>query len=225
MNHTVVAGDSIPSLASAAGLFPDTVWNHPNNADLKKKRKNMNVLLPGDIVFIPDKQRKEQKVSMDRTHKFLRKGIPARFRIQLFDVETPHAGVHYVLEAGDARFEGKVTAQGVVEQWIPPDAEEGTLTLRVKGGDRVINLQFGQLDPLDEVVGIQKRMFNLGYLSDPYEKGELDEPTRTALKSFQRRFQLKETGEPDDPTRSLLDRYHDVSDQFDPDPWLTSEGS
>ncbi len=222
MNHTVVEGDSIPSLAAAAGLFPDTVWNHPNNAALMDKRKNMNVLFPGDVVVVPEKRRKEVSAPMDQKHKFRRKGVPVRFRIQIFDVETPHAGVPYVLEAGNSKYEGTTTNQGIVEHWIPPDSREGQITLRTKGGDRVIRLQFGHLDPMDEVEGIQKRMFNLGYLRDPFQKGELDEPTQSALRSFQRRFQLEETGQPDDPTRRLLDRYHDVSDLFDPDPWLAS---
>lgn len=225
MNHTVVEGDSIPSLAAAAGLFPDTVWNHPANAALKEKRKNMNVLFPGDVVFIPEKRRKQVAAAMDQKHKFRRKGVPVRFRIQLFDVETPHSSVPYVLEAGQEKFEGTTTQQGVLEHWVAPDVREGTLTLRTKAGDRVIHLQFGHLDPIEEVEGIQKRMFNLGYLREPFQRGELDEPTRDALRSFQRRFQLDETGEPDNPTRHLLDRYHDISDLFDPDPWLVSGGA
>src|SRR2546428_12660680 len=41
-------------------LDPNIIWNHPNNAKLKAKRKYHNVLNPGDILFIPDKTDKNE---------------------------------------------------------------------------------------------------------------------------------------------------------------------
>ena len=51
---TISLGDSIPSLAKDNGFFPDTIWNHPQNAGLRSKRKSQNQLYPGDEVFIPE---------------------------------------------------------------------------------------------------------------------------------------------------------------------------
>ena len=76
--HKVAAGESIISIAKDYGFFWKTVWEHGNNASLKEKRKNPNVLLEGDEVFIPEKQLKKVSKGADATHKFKRKGEPVK---------------------------------------------------------------------------------------------------------------------------------------------------
>jgi hypothetical protein len=58
-NHVIEQGEHLSHLAAQYG-FRDylTIWDHPNNAALKDKRQNPNVLFPGDSVFIPDKEKK-----------------------------------------------------------------------------------------------------------------------------------------------------------------------
>ena len=70
INHQVKQGDCISSIAFENGFFPDTIWNHPSNAELKKKREDPHVLLPGDMVFIPDKRPKEVSEPTNQVHKF-----------------------------------------------------------------------------------------------------------------------------------------------------------
>ena len=50
-HHTVQQGESVESIAHAAGHFWDTVWQHPDNAALRQLRRSPHVLLPGDVVF------------------------------------------------------------------------------------------------------------------------------------------------------------------------------
>jgi hypothetical protein len=52
-NYTVQEGDCITSIASLAGHFWKTLWEHPSNADLSHARKSPNILLTGDILTIP----------------------------------------------------------------------------------------------------------------------------------------------------------------------------
>ncbi len=84
-DHEVRAGDCINSLAAENGLFWEELWNHPKNAELKNKRKDPNVLKPGDLVHIPDIQPRIVTKPTEQRHKFVRKGVPAKFRIRLLE--------------------------------------------------------------------------------------------------------------------------------------------
>jgi len=58
-HHTVVQGEHLSSIAKKYGFSSyKTIWDHGQNADLKKKRQNPNVIFPGDRLFIPDKVEK-----------------------------------------------------------------------------------------------------------------------------------------------------------------------
>jgi hypothetical protein len=46
------------------------IWEHTNNRALKDKRKNPNILFPGDQLFIPVKEEKQVPVATDAEHKF-----------------------------------------------------------------------------------------------------------------------------------------------------------
>jgi hypothetical protein len=83
IRHEVQPGDCVTSLAFDAGFFPDTVWNDGENAELKQKRKEMNLLEPGDVVVIPDLRVKEESGGTDAKHKFRRKGVPAKLKIKV----------------------------------------------------------------------------------------------------------------------------------------------
>lgn len=54
--------------------MPATVWEHSNNAVLRRQRQEMKRLLPGDVVFIPDVRPKEVIEPTNQVHKFYMKG-------------------------------------------------------------------------------------------------------------------------------------------------------
>lgn len=218
MMHTVRQGESIPSIACDAGLFPDTLWDHPRNAALKALRRDMNVLAPGDQVFVPEKTARSERAATDQAHKFKRRGVPCLVRLQLFNVETPRAGEAYRLLVDGVERQGRTSDAGVLEAWVAPNAKTGTLII---GPDQArIELKFGHMDPQteDEDAGLHKRLANLGYL-DSAAPVDAD-ATRAALLSLQRRFGLAQSGRFDGPTRDVLARCHDRADLFPPDPWL-----
>ena len=214
-SYVVQTGDCISSIAAQFGLFWQTIWDHPDNASLKTLRGSPNVLLPGDRLTIPAKRVKQAAKSTDQRHRFVRKGVPVKFRLRLirFDYgptgtdeprEVPRANQHYILTVDGALLEGDTDADGILEQNIPPTARQGKL---IVGPDKMeLNINLGGLDPSDTVSGIQHRLNNLGYPCGA--DGVMTDETRQAIRLFQQDQGLPETGELDGQTKSKLESVH-----------------
>ena len=203
--HTVGKGESATSIAADNGFFVDTVWNHGQNAALREKRKTPDQLFEGDEIFIPDKQLKQEDSATGSRHRFKVKGVPAKFRLQLLALGEPRANEDYVLNIDGQLTRGKTDAQGWIKQSIPPGARSGMLVLQ--GGKEKIPIQIGDLDPVEEVSGVQQRLTNLGFPAG--NSGQLDDQTKAALRRFQEAQGLQTTGEADAATRAKLKQIHD----------------
>jgi len=202
--HTVNRGDSIPSLAHDNGHFWETLWNHPQNAELKALRKTPNILNPGDEVFIPELRLKNVSKGTDATHKFERKGVPAKIRMQLMMLGEPRKNEPYSLVLDDKTIDGTTDGDGFLEAFIRPNCPGGTLILTNTGEEIPISL--GHLNPIDTVSGVRQRLSNLGFYCG--DGDEVDDATKVALSQFQGAHGLPKTGEIDDATRSKLQSLH-----------------
>lgn len=202
-NYEVKQGDCISSIAYDYGFFPETIWNHPSNAELKKKRKDLNVLMPGDVVFIPDKRVKEIDKSTNQVHKFQVKNAPAKLNLVLKYYGEPIKNESYKLDLDGLITTGKTDGEGKINISISPSVKQGKLT--VGEGDKEIeyNLFLGRLDPIDEIKGFKKRLQNLGY-----EVGNIDnkmcDALKTAIKMFEAQYELETTGEINETNRNKL---------------------
>ncbi len=204
-NYEVQQGDCIESIASDHGHFWGTIWNHPNNQQLKQKRKNPNILLAGDNVFVPDLRIKQESGPAETRHRFRRKGVPSKVQIVLKDKQgNPRPNLDYVMEIDGQLAQGKTDGQGKVEHPILPNAQKGRLIVGNEGEEYDLNL--GNMDPVTEITGVQSRLENLGFNCEV--TGKLDDTTKQAIRAFQKKHALKETGEPDDPTRQKLEQEH-----------------
>ena len=76
-------GDCIFCVIQEKGFLPNTVWQHPNNARLREQRRELNRLVSGDVVFIPDAQPKEVREPTNQVHKFRMKGERHRHWIEI----------------------------------------------------------------------------------------------------------------------------------------------
>ena len=192
--HTVVQGDHLSKLAEQYG-FSDyrTIWDHPENAALKSKRKDPNILLPGDTVFIPElKQRTEEK-AVDQKHTFEKRQVPLMLRLDLVrSYDKPVADTPCDLFVDFVQFSLTTDGDGLVEQKIPKTAQQALLVVKdkvqIKGNDIPVFFQvpvrIGHLDPLDEPSGQMVRLANLGYYR--LEGEDLDEDEfRSAVEEFQ----------------------------------------
>jgi hypothetical protein len=202
--YIVKQGDCISSIAQKHGLFWDKIWNHPKNAKLQETRKDPNVLSPGDVVFVPDKDEREESGATEQRHRFRKKGVPAKLRLQIMEDDQPRSNVPYTLVIDGQILKGTTDGNGKIEHSIPPQAKKGVLILE---NDTPIPLQLGHIDPIDTISGVQQRLLNLGFDCGGVN-GNLTSETKKALKEFQEAYGLTASGELDPATKDKLLEKH-----------------
>lgn len=198
---TVGTGDSIISIAKGHGFFWEDIWNHGGNAELKAKRKDPNVLYKGDVVHVPELEKKVLDKACDQRHEFKRKGDPVKYRVRLLRYGKPRKNLGYTLDLGGELIDGTTDADGKLEHWLPGNCKGGRLI--IDGGKEIYPVSIHRLDPVDEITGVQQRLKNLGY-PIPMISGKMDKATKAAVAAFQKVWMLEETGEPDEQTKAAL---------------------
>lgn len=207
LQHRIESGDSVSRLAKLYGFLPQTIWDAPENSELRSRREDMNMLMPGDVLVIPDKRVDPISLTTGRAHRFRLKGTLAHLRMQLYDFGEPRAGQKFTLTVGKHVVEGTTDGDGILDAQVPVLATSGQL---VVGEDQfVIEVMFGHLDPASELSGIQQRLLNLGYTCHD-SPGELGASTKRALQEFQFTHGLEVTGEIDEATRARIVELHDA---------------
>jgi len=214
-DYVLQQGDCLTSIAEQHG-FRDWrhIYNDARNAEFRKKRPNPNVAFPGDRLFIPDFQEKEEKIASGRRHEFQLNAERVRLRVALRDSHNqPYVGKRFRLVADGKTVEGLTDSQGMVERPIRAGLAKAELTFwpedpELPPGPIVWTLQLGFLDPVDETQGAQARLNNLGYRCGRVD-GDLGLKTEAALKHYQDEHGLQVTGELDTATRDSLCECHD----------------
>lgn len=70
--HTVQKGDNLSKIARQYKLKDwRVIYNHPENAAFRKRRKNPNLILPGDEIYIPPTQDQSTSVNTGKIHQFV----------------------------------------------------------------------------------------------------------------------------------------------------------
>jgi N-acetylmuramoyl-L-alanine amidase len=209
-SHPVKQGESLYTIAAAYQIADwRTIWNHAGNAELRGKRKDPQILYPGDTVTLPDPSpgivaKLDGRVELT-VH---RCGFqPIELHLLCIDFK-PMADTEYKLSYGSGELQGKTDADGKLTAEIPLDVKKLELT----AGDLRWELRPGDLNPLEQtddegLSGAQGRLKNLGLFD-----GEIDGKTSPALERALRRFQLQHdiprSGVLDAETRDALTRRH-----------------
>jgi hypothetical protein len=205
-------GDCLSSIALTRGFDPKTVWEHGDNADLRERRTNPNALLPGDALFVPEIEQKNEPAPTDKLTTFKLTVGPIRLRVRLTKHTKPRPDEGYELElfssaapgepgSGDSVLEGQTDGDGWIDQPIPITAKSATLSLRE--GKELHDLRIGHLDPHDESSGVQGRLRGLGFYFGKLD-GDVGPKTQAAIRRFQKANELTVSGELDDATASAL---------------------
>ncbi len=180
--YTVKQGDHIASIAADAGYVSwKTIWDDGKNASIKAKR-NPNVLYPGDVIEIPERQKREESAPTGEYSTFQTVGDPVQLKIVVLDwagnpvvdteLDIDLDGGEKIKTAGD----GSVTKKTV----DPQGQREGRL--KVQGHE--LGLKLGHLDPVEEFSGQVWRLNNLGYRAgEPADANDMD--FKSAVEEFQ----------------------------------------
>lgn len=205
--RTIARGECTSSLARQNGFASwRTIWEDPLNADLAKKRKNPNLLAAGDTLVIPKREEHSEFAPTGKRSTYRVLGERTRLKIAYAGTSVND----YVLRVGGQTFQGKVAPNGMIDELIPADATGGELELRsALSPERAEKwtIALGALDPVEELIGVQERLDNLGF---PCPIDGKDSPeTKGAVKAYQRWRGLPATGIVDDATRADLQAVHD----------------
>ena len=203
MEHIVRQGDCIASIAAKYRWQWQTLWNHPDNAGLRQKRLNPNVLYPGDVINIPDKSIRAQNCATEKRHVFQTSSTSTSFKVRLLEDGQPRKNVRYTLQVDELTLTGTTDAQGMVEQKIPATASQAVLVTP----EDSFTFDLGKLDPIEEDSGMRQRLQNLGFLHAEESWG-LEEMLSEAVREFQQQHGLPVTGDVDAATRQELIRIH-----------------
>ena len=224
--HTAAQGDSVESIAHAAGHVWQTLWDHPENAALRERRRSPHVLHPGDVVFVPPLKLRTETLATGKTHTFRRRGVPSRLVVRFLLNGQPRANAEYTVVIDGKERTGRTDGDGWLRESVAPQACKAEVRFprqaqetpdgeEAPGGDEkgappqdIYQLDLRHLDPSSEISGAQGRLLMLGYDVDAID-GNMNDKTRSALKAFQADNGLDVTGELDDATQAKLAEFTD----------------
>jgi N-acetylmuramoyl-L-alanine amidase len=212
--HVVEQGECLSEIARKYGFLNyKAVYEHPDNADLRKKRPNPNVLMPGDEVAIPDIASKKVAAVTNKNHKFQIK-LPRKVLRVVFKGHDgkPLKDTEYTLRFGEQTKIGKTDGSGKIDEPVPM----GTRVAEIEIAGRALTLRLGHLNPIgqpgtedgdDDFAGVQARLKNLGYDAGPTD-GIYGRRTRAAIAMFQAEHGLDIDGKANDATLAKLDETY-----------------
>lgn len=186
--HKVNPGECLSKIACDHG-FSDyrTIYDHPENAELKRKRPDPNMIFPGDMLFIPVRATKSVPCGTKSAHQFRVKPRQTTRPIQLRILDVlgePVRDASYRMTAGKAELNGRTDGEGVICCELPISATSAELDV----DGLTWELEVGGLNPVegvgDDVSGVQARLANLGYDAGPID-GIMGEQTSRAIRGFQ----------------------------------------
>jgi Putative peptidoglycan binding domain/LysM domain len=182
MIYTVKQGDHLSQIAFQHGFRNfRTIWDDPANADLKDLRRNPNVLMPGDMLVIPDKEERRELRPTGDQHVFVIPVPKLRLRIVFRNVNgdpLPNTDCELIVDGKKKML--KTGADGRIDEPLPVLAKGGAV---IVAGEEY-QLKIGDLDPVEEESGQRARLANLGYYLG--SGSEIDEEElRSAIEEFQ----------------------------------------
>jgi hypothetical protein len=215
--HIVEDGEHLSGIAQKFG-FPSIqpILDHPENSEFKKLRPNPNTLAPGDKIFIPDLELREESGSTEQRLRFVLGLDPLELRVKVLDLsEKPLDGPCDLVVGLDRTPEEEKNHifSAPVDKDVTDARMEFTKPVPENKAVRKFPLFVGGLHDVQEFSGQQQRLNNLGYFAGFSEKsvGQF----KWAVEEFQADHLqeiglVKPTGECGTKTQKVLVKVHGV---------------
>ena len=197
----VEAGDCLLSIGAQEGIPWKKIWEYGANEDLRRDRESPTILLPGDVVIVPEREAKECDIATDNKHRFQRKGSKVEIRIRVIDVDGPRENEPYHVEIDGQRYEGKTEwtdNEGLAICEVPATCKHAILV--VGDSEDEYELLVGYMDPANTVTGLHARLENLGYFTGGVHTN-WDGDSANAMQEFLRQSEkdgIENAGNPQD---------------------------
>jgi LysM repeat protein len=175
-SYKVAQGDSLSKIAKRYNTTWKKIWNDPKNKRIKEKRKNPDVIYPGDEFYIPGFSAKELQGQTNGESEFSIKREKEKVSFAIFEGDNPKKNQKYkvILDNGD-EFSGVIGDDGKIDIEVPQGVEKASLYIEDEESSKEeYEILIGELDPLDENNGKKQRLENLGYDLEKIEDEEID---------------------------------------------------
>lgn len=204
-SHVIKQGECISSIADCYCLHWQDIWNHPDNCRLREQSENPNILLPGDELFIPQRETKTYRGITDQRHCFQVKKNSVLLRLRLTLNGRPIANEPYCLKVDDCLISGQTDTDGFISEKIPVQPRMAILKMVEQNWS--IQLALGDLAPANTPLGVAERLRNIGLYSDA-AVNNMSPSLQSAIAMFQKEHGLTESQEIDNETVRKLVEMH-----------------
>ena len=209
-SHTVAQGDTLSKLARAAGLENiHVIYDAPQNAEFKKLRPNPNLIYPGDQVVIPQRSAKTTELPSGQMHALEAPLAPPDTLELTLKNESGKILRNRALTLILGNQEHRLTTSATgnikltLEDGMPDSGEMQIYDEQGQNIQNTITLQFGHLDPVTALSGVQARCNALGFDCGTVD-GQNGPKTRAGIKAFQQAHGLQVDGIPGPKTQAKL---------------------
>lgn len=219
--YVIRKGDYLTKLGHELGFDPAYVWAHPKNQELVEKRKSMEVLKPGDLLWVPDEARRRMPVEAEAKNAYVARvpKVPLVVTLKLGGKvlkKEPYIlrGLGKLPDGTGSRKDemtGETDEEGRIRLMPSVHVREVEVVLPRK--KKELRLFIAGMAPDNELSGVRMRLKNLGYLGAKHqgaERYEAIDPVQleAAVRAFQVDVGLEVTGVVDDALTAKLVEVH-----------------
>jgi hypothetical protein len=164
--YVIRQGDFLLKVAHKFGFDADTIWNDAKNDALRQVRPNPNILLPGDVLYIPDQANRTPALKplvTGTTNTFTSHTPTLSLTCKFIGAEAAtYASKAFTVQELADLVGLQTDDQGVATFPIPVTLTRATITFIETG--ECVELGIAAMDPINSLEGIFKRLQNLGHI-------------------------------------------------------------